>query len=533
MAEQPTSYDYAGKYRRYLEVPSFTWTEWDSVGLVKQAVRSLEQGQFDAAMLVIDAMTRDDRLRSALEKRTQAIPSLPRTVKDAKGPNATKCAELVREKWDEFFPPSAVAELQKWGVMGGLGVAQNLWELDDEGRLVPRIKVWHPRFVYWRWDTRSFWVNTSTGPTELKHGDGQWILYAPFGLERAYMMGLVRSLYVPWLVRQWDWRDWARFSEVHGLPIRKAFVPANAADDDKERFLRECADIGSETVLRLPRSPEGEEAGFDLELLEAAAEGHQLFKELMEECNSCIAITLLGQNLTTEVKEGALASTGVHSQVEATVLRRDAFELTKALKTGSLEPMAQFNFGDRKAAPDITWETEPPEDKVQLATAQKTAGEAITALNDAGLPVDGDKMAETFGIPLREGETFEAQPTKAEQDEAAAAAEKDALDKTLKAKPKLKAVSRRSDTEDAIEGQLYVEDLIGASSSAGVAVLEHDFDGIMADVAAAKDFIDLKNRLAQRYHKMKPEKLQRVLQAALMLAELNGRHSVIEETGGA
>jgi phage gp29-like protein len=347
------------------ELPVYSWSEWDSVQLVKAALRDLELGLFDQSSQVVDAMGRDDRISGCLLTRVEALPALPFCMQPAPGQpeaKAKKVAEAAQELFETMCPNAELLKLQHWGVMQGIGLAQNLWERAPGNvtgkQWIPRLKVWHPRMLYYRLDAEELIVHTRDGDRVVESGDGEWVVYAPYGLHRGWMYGKIRSLYVPWLVRQWGWRDWARHSEVHGMPIRKAITPTSADEKDKQRFLKEVARLGSENVIRLPKALDGTQ--FDLELLEAAADGHLVFKELLAQADSSVAIALLGQNLTTEVKAGSFAAAQVHQNIRSDILRGDAQNLGLMLREQVLKPWARFNFGDAELAPTPTWSTDPP-----------------------------------------------------------------------------------------------------------------------------------------------------------------------------
>jgi phage gp29-like protein len=70
------------------------------------------------------------------------------------------------------------------------------------------------------------------------------------------MEGLIRSLAIPWLFRQFGYRDWDRYNEVHGIPIRAIIEPSEWDDEDKKQALCEVAMLASEWIIRLPQKPD-------------------------------------------------------------------------------------------------------------------------------------------------------------------------------------------------------------------------------------------------------------------------------------
>ncbi len=348
-------------------------------------------------------MTRDDRVNGVLSTRVNALLGRPVQIAPANdSPRAKEIAEALEGVWEKMFPLDQLAALQRWAIHIGAAPAELLWDTDAAGAWVPTIKVWHPRYLYWRWDTYSFLIVTADGQLQLEPGDGKWVLLTPGGRhQRGWMSGTVRSLAIPWLIRTWAYRDWARYSEVHGQPTRKAIAPAEALKEDKDRFYREIRDIGSEPTVLLLRNEAGE--GFDYELEEAAAQTWDGFEALIGKTETSIAIAVLGQNLTTEGGPH-VGTADVQDEVRRDYLRADATSLAGALREQVIRPWCEFNYGDPELAPIPSWDVEPPKDHQAAALALETAGAALTTLNAAlassGKRVDIDAFAEQFDVPV-------------------------------------------------------------------------------------------------------------------------------------
>jgi len=253
------------------DLPILGSTIFDEVGSVRAALTSLELGQFWQAAQLVDAFGADDRIHGVEQTRVDALFGLPLETEirstDAK---AEDYATRVRAEWPTWFADAEIKKFLKWGLELRVAVGELLWDTASPGAWTPRFKTWDPRFLYWRWDTRTFWMITMDGPIEITPGDGHWVLYCPDGYARGWMGGHVRSLALMYLVRRWALRDWARFSEVHGLPIKKATVPAGLPPEDKEAFLADLETLGSEGLVRLAVDENGK--GFDLALMEAQSQ---------------------------------------------------------------------------------------------------------------------------------------------------------------------------------------------------------------------------------------------------------------------
>jgi len=540
---------------RATELPVVSWSDWDNVQLVKAAITALEQGVFHQASLVVEAMGRDDRISGCLETRTRALPALPLTL-EPRGDGRMKraVAKELDEGFEEMFPDAALTELHQWGVLLGASLGENIWQY-GERRWTPKLRVWHPRALTYRQDTRSFWVQTHEGPREVTPGDGQWILYTPYGLDRGWMHGAVRSLYVPWLMRTWGLRDWARYSEVHGHPIKKVVTPAGAQEDDKKKFLAQVAALASEATIRTPRvAGAGNEKAdrYDLELLEAMNNNWQTFDKLLDKAEACIAVRLLGQNLTTEVKGGSYAAAQTHMTIKNEVMQFDAESLGQCLRSQSIAWWALHNFGSAELAPMPKWKTKTKtvEERNARGTSLKNLGDGITAAKAAGIQVDVDKITEEEEVPTTgpaEEPEEPPQPGAGEPGEAGAAprpGDKPALPRP-RAQASRKGKGRQTKRElsaaqddggedvplPAVEGQLYI-DRLGDDGQARVAkVLSKDLDRVLKIIKGAPDFGALRQRLVDEYGEMDADEEAELLHQGLLMADLAGRYAARKEAG--
>lgn len=544
----------------YQEVQSFNWGEWGDVGLVKSVLKDLEQGIFDRPSQVVDAMSRDDRWKGCQTMRGAALPSLPRQLQVGTGAGAEEMMAYVEQHFEHILPDSALASFLKWGIHLGLGLGQLEWDYRD-GLLVPKASDWHPRYLQWRWGERQYFTNTQDTVMPVTPGDGQWLLFAPYGRKRAYMEGLVRSMYVPWLIRQWGWRDWARWSEVNGNPAKKALMPADAKDEEKIRFLRAVASIASETTIRMPMGASGQRE-WDVEILEAGGIGWEGFKNLVGDATVSIAVLILGQNLTTEIKGGSYSAAQVHASIRNDLLRSDAKSLGDFIHEQIFKPMARLNYGNENAAPTVTWKTDPPEDKKAAGEALGAFGAGIAAVVKAGVPIDVQKISEQHGYALREDADEEQRraPVPLDKDTApimsknearrtvGLPASKDPEDDKItkpppeplqppgapelppKQKPPQAQASRAGAAPaSAIKGQMYADDLAEHGTREGGKLMALQLTRILEEIEAATSFDDVRKRITKLYAGMTDSELAELLSKSLKLSEVAGRVSVQED----
>lgn len=381
--------------RELRDPPVFHEPDWETVGLAKAALYDLEHGMPLSAAHLAEAMGRDDRIEGVFSTRLDGLLG-------AELGFGEECPheELLREAWEEGVDEAELRKVLASGLMLGIGLGEWTWE-KTATRWTPRLRALHSSLLTWRWDTRTWWLTTMDGLVEVpKDGaGGRFLVFAPWGYARGWMGGRVRALAVPWLVRNWAVRDWARYSETHGAPVKVGVVPSQADATEKERFIRELNNLGAQGTIAAPQGPDG--TGFDFKLVEAVAKTHEGFESLIAHCDRSIAICLVGQNLTTEVQGGSRAAAQVHLLVRGDVLRADGRALGRALRQQWAAPFLRWNVG-AVLAPTPSWNLEPPEDLNARADALQKLGGFLTAAKAAGAPVDVTALLEQFNVPIGE-----------------------------------------------------------------------------------------------------------------------------------
>lgn len=496
--------------KTFRDLPIRTFTDW-SVSDVKSALSELEYGSFARAAMMVDAMGRDDRIGGVLDTRAKGVLGLPLGFEPPEDGKGEAIVEDLEGNWWTMAAEDDLEELLKWGIMLGVVPGELVWEFGEQW--IPRVKVWHPQYLEYRWDERRYYIHTADGPVPIELGNGKWVLFTPGGGSRPWMGGLVRRLAIPWLIRNFALRDWARYSEVHGLPIRKARVPSNSKKEDKDRFLSQVADLGNESVILTPfdENAKGDEKGFDLLLEEAKGESWEGFERLLGKCESCIAITVLGQNLTTEVTGGSYAAANVHANVRQDYIEADTNGLSTTLREQAVTWWAEFNHGNRELAPWPKWKTTPPPEDGKLY--QYHFEYQVVTIDEArariGLPPLPDGAGERVPQPiLPPGESAV---------------------EALSRRAFLASGDKPGQARGFIRGQLYADALADHGRGRGVEALAPDVGEVLSLIQEARDYAELREGLIKLYGKASPDELAGLMEKALLLAELAGRHAVLED----
>ena len=311
-----------------------------------------------------------------------------------------------------------MGELQRWAIMLGFGVAQILWDTSGE-YAIPHPLPWHPRYTYYQWTERRYKALTLDGQETVEPGNASWILHAPAGEYRGWMRGAVSSVTPWWLARAYALRDWARYSERHGLPMIKAKTPAIGDPDQQAIFRSQLSRLGQETVFHLPQNP-APALSYDVELLEAKDTAHEGFRMLIEQCNQEITLALLAQTLTTSMPaEGgsSYAAARVHADVRQALLEADARALAYTLYRQLARPFAAMNFGDPDLAPRVVWDVTPFEDAKTKALSFMQMAMGLNLMRVSGFTLDPDEVRKMFRntIPgFDPGSLYRVEPTAVE-----------------------------------------------------------------------------------------------------------------------
>lgn len=384
-----------------LEGPTRPQSQWTPKQF-KQARVAADTGLLLTAADFVESVWSDDRVRGVMSTRTDGLLGLPLSfagdedvIEDLDGP---------RGDWRSMFPESELKRLIGWGVMLGVGIAQRV-DVVDRGigeRAVPRLKTWHPRWLRQELafgDVPARWfLTTTTGEIEIFPGDGQWIIYCPYGFERPWAEGAWTALGFAWVLKQFALHDRARHSEVSGSPQRVGIAPAGATESARRSWANALNAMARDTSVVLP-------FGYSLSLLESKGQTSAIYKEQIDWADKATEVTLAGQTITTEGQSG-FSQGSIHERIANSLIRFTASTLSETVENQGLRPWAAENFSDPHLAPTPMWDIEPPIDKKESAQTTKTLGEAIEQADEvlaaSGQRVDAVQIYRTHGVPLVE-----------------------------------------------------------------------------------------------------------------------------------
>jgi phage gp29-like protein len=507
-------------------------SKWN-IASADAAISAHEQGNFNGSARMVDAMGRDDRIDGVLGTRIQAVLGLPQALVPPVGQEKNTRAKLIAEElgipWANLANEDTLAEALKWKIMLGFWVGELIW-YDAAGKLQSdpqRLKIWHPQHIRHDLETGRYLVNTrDQGEIPVTHGDGKWIIGAGKS-PRPWMRGAVRSLWILWLGRQFDWRDFFLYGERTGQGVLAA---KRSASDDTSQLITALRSVWRGVIADLPQ--EGENgANADIDLLETDG-GPDTFEKILDKIDTAIAVRLLGQNLTTEVSGGSFAATRAHERVRQDYLEADTDGLANDTQSGIFAPWVDRRYGARELAPYPAYNASEPEDVKVTAEGQKAFGEAVKAVQDAGFDVENvDALAEKHGLKLKKRPEPKAPPALA------------AVPKSGAQEPPPKAAARLSRGTDEVlrlasgdrsasgflDGQLYSDAIVEHLTRLAREDIDETIEAVREELDAATDYEDLRVRLRARYEHLSPERLSERIELASLMANLAGRAAVNQD----
>ena len=295
-------------------------------------------------------------------------------------------AELV----SQFFRREAVED-ELIDILDAIGKGYSVTEIDWETserqwmpkRLVHRLPQW-------------FDFDRDTGEEILLRSERGWEPLASYKfithIARAksgipIRGGLARAAAWAWLFKAFTLKDWMRFVEAYGHPLRLGRFPPTADPDDKAILYRAVRNVAADAAAIIPE-------GMDIEFVDdTTVRGRaEVFERLIAYLDSRISIAVLGQTLTTEQGDrGSQALGNVHNLVREDIERSDARQLAAVLRRDLAIPMVALNHGPRTAYPRIVINRES-------ATDLKLLADALGKLVPLGLQVRADEIRDRLGL---------------------------------------------------------------------------------------------------------------------------------------
>lgn len=516
--------------------------------LVKSALIMADGGEFRMVADLVDWWLADDRVQATSDTRIGNLIGAPITF-EPDGDKRSSARPVHALEDGDFWaiaPEDEHGLWLKWGFALGFCWANLDYSQTRKGRVIPSLRFWHPRNNRYDWDKRQWYARVGDGDSRkevpIAPGDGSWALFAPYGQFRPWSRGLWRGGALWTIFKSYARDDWGRHSERAAtwvatsteLSAGGAVRSGGGAPDAtvRNQVVSDIRQMGAMGAIAMP-------PGVDLKLLEATANTRQMYEAQVDVANVAAAITWLGGNLSTEVKQGSFAAAKAHKTGESGRTKSDAQKESTALHDQVLTWWAQFNYGSRELAPWPKREVDDKEDLQTRADTLQKVSSAATAFKNLGLNVDWEKFAEAFEIPLVEGEDAlkespapkapppappQSQPDQQNQPPAPPAPP----DKAAKALASGLPLAKSS---GFLSGQGYADALVERATPQGADALEPFLAEARKWVDGVKDLETARRKLGEHYRDaVSPEELSNLLEHTWQMGQVAGAAAVTEDT---
>jgi len=359
--------------------PTRSYVQW-TPALLQAAEVHATGGDLRLAAELCDFLWADGRVSTALETRARGLLkhhlSFERAGDKRRSGRAVRALE-ADEDWWTMAPEAELLALLGWGLLLGVGIARLEWEVSAKGRWLPRLTVRHPRDLRYEAVTRQWLLRVDTGhEIEIKPGDREWVLYTPTAGPQPWMYGKWRSVAPFVLGRTYGWSDWQQQSALHGSGVRIIEAPENALDEMCEKATEDAAALRAGGAWCPP-------PGFKVTVSEAAASTWETFPAQLSTAAVEIAVSITGQNLSSEVRPGVDTGATFQAEVRSDLIAGDGEGLSTCLHDQMLVPWADVNFGDEGIAPWPAWAVVTADALTARSAALKSFADALSALREA------------------------------------------------------------------------------------------------------------------------------------------------------
>jgi phage gp29-like protein len=493
------------------------WSTYPSAGLtptkLARILREADAGETMRQVELYEEMEeKDAHLTSVLSTRKNAVLGLDWEIMPFSDDAAdVKVAQFVDDVLNNLhnLEDNMLDLLDAIGK--GFGVLEIIWTVDGK-RAYPAQLNWVHQKRFRFGDLHELRLltedNQSTGIELPQH---KFIVHR-YKARSGYTnrAGLLRVCAWLYLFKNFGLKDWVRYAEVFGMPLRLGKYEQGASKEDKEALYKALVDLGSDAAGIISKATE-------IVFVEQKAgnAGENIFHSLAEYIDRQVSKAVLGQTLTSDVgSTGSYAASQTHNQVRQDLIEADCKALAETLRTQLVLPLVLFNFGpdaiDR--LPWIKYHYEPPEDLKTTAEVYATLVERV------GLPVAAEHVYDKFGIPEpTEGQTILVAPSRQMPQ---------GFPPAPQAAMKSRLIAAKEGTPSLVSAQRALDSLADGATRQGAATLAATFAPLKRIIMEATDLEGLRDRLLAEYSHLNTSDLEDLIARAMFVADLLGRWSV-------
>ena len=333
---------------------------------------------------------RDLHYLSVLNTRRRQVAQLKVSVEPAdESDDAEKDAELLRGWLKRQEIADELIDLLD-AIGKGFAVCEIMWDFSESQWMPARLEYRLPQWFRYDYETGTRLQRRDDTRQWAELEPGKFVVHehkAKSGI--AMRGGLARCVVWAWAFKNFGIRDWLRFIEAYGHPIRLGKYDKGSSDPERDLLLRAVANVASDFSAIIPESMAVEFIGS-----QGTGVRSDLYKDLLAYMDAAISKAVLGQTLTTQEGESGSYSLGqVHDEVRADIERSDARQLAATLTNAVGRPIILLNRGHpgRRGFPRFIIGREDEYDPAAMA-------DALSKLLPHGLRVKAQQVRMRLGL---------------------------------------------------------------------------------------------------------------------------------------
>ncbi|MFN4126929.1 DUF935 domain-containing protein [Pannonibacter indicus] len=497
-------------------------------GRLASILRAAVEGQWtDYLELAEEMEERDPHYRAVLGVRKRSVAQLPITVEAASDdPAHEEHADLIRRWIRRGTLRRALFDVLD-AAGKGFSVHEIIWESKPS-------HVWPQRMLYRppRWFDADM-IDRDTPRLRVNGGhealpQHRYLLHIHKDKSGSLIRsGIAYAAAWAWMMKRFTDHDWAQFVRAYGQPIRLGKYDPNSSEEDRTRLWQAVRMIAGDLAAIIPD-------GMSVEFISALGSGAnpEVQAKRSAYLDQQISKLVLGQTTTTDAISGGHAVSQEHREVAGDIERADALLLSASITEQLVPWIISLNFGPQEDYPVVSI-GRPDEMPI---------GEWVTAIKDLaplGLRVETSQIYDRLGIeePAEDAETIGGAPA-APLDPLAGLFAREG--RPGRQRHRGRPPAGRTDPMLVGPYRVFVERMAAVAAEQEIAealaaraareagpALGELTGQIRAEVMAAKDMADLKDRLSRL--KLDPRNFAAAMGRAIELAQMTGRTAVLED----
>lgn len=427
-----------------------------------------------------------------------------------RGRAQSRKAKFIKEIFESLDIDRIISDMLD-AALYGYAPVEVIWESNGSAIIPADLVGKPPEWFFVDSDSKWMFRHASAPLTGIELPERKFLVVtneATYG--NPYGIGALSSCFWPVTFKRGGMQFWTTFAERYGMPhvIGKKQMLGNDAEDRRgiDHMREQLEQMVQDAVAVIP-------LGSEVDVLDVnKTASSEIYSTLVRFNNEEVSKAILGQTLTTQLDEkgGSRAAAQVHMDVRSEIVMSDERIVVKTFNK-LIRWIIDLNFGSSTDYPKFVLFAE---EDVDLATAQRD--EIVSRFS--GRRLSADYLSRTYGY--QEGDLEEPTPAPvppAPAPDSSPAAFSEFADGTRRAASAIGKIVQSQKRVDALADHFTPEELQSFAESALTPVIEM--------LRESADFSDAMERLAELFPAMNTEALQKTLQKAMYVAELEGRTS--------